>query len=242
MGKKDFSIGDAVRFGWDTMKNNLGFLIPAVLIMWLAAAIPSGLSSFSYRMPLVAAAIYSLIFGIISFVIGMFVNMAQIKVGLRFSRGETADFPDLFNEYPRFWDFLLGSILYGLIVLGGLILLIIPGIYWAIKYHFYGYLIIDQGMGPVDAIKKSGELTDGVKWDLLVFWLALLGIYILGFLACCIGVLFAIPVILVAVAYVYRTLLIATMTPQAQQAPPVQAPGPPPGQPQPPAAPPGPPA
>ena len=236
MGKKDFSIGDAVQFGWDTMKNNLGFLIPAVLIMWLAAAIPSGLSSFSYRMPLVAAAIYSLIFGIISFVIGMFVNMAQIKVGLRFSRGETADFPDLLNEYPRFWDFLLGSILYGLIVLGGLILLIIPGIYWGIKYHFYGYLIIDQGMGPVDAIKKSGELTDGVKWDLLVFWLALLGIYILGFLACCIGVLFAIPVILVAVAYVYRTLLIATMTPQAQQAPPVQAPGPPP------AAPPEPPA
>jgi len=236
MGKKDFSIGDAVQFGWDTMKNNLGFLIPAVLIMWLAAAIPSGLSSFSYRMPLVAAAIYSLIFGIISFVIGMFVNMAQIKVGLRFSRGETADFPDLLNEYPRFWDFLLGSILYALIVIGGLILLIIPGIYWGIKYHFYGYLIIDQGMGPVDAIKKSGELTDGVKWDLLVFWLALLGIYILGFLACCIGVLFAIPVILVAVAYVYRTLLIATMTPQAQQAPPVQAPGPPP------AAPPEPPA
>ena len=236
MGKKDFSIGDAVQFGWDTMKNNLGFLIPAVLIMWLAAAIPSGLSSFSYRMPLVAAAIYSLIFGIISFVIGMFVNMAQIKVGLRFSRGETADFPDLLNEYPRFWDFLLGSILYALIVIGGLILLIIPGIYWGIKYHFYGYLIIDQGMGPVDAIKKSGELTDGVKWDLLVFWLALLGIYILGFLACCVGVLFAIPVILVAVAYVYRTLLIATMTPQAQQAPPVQAPGPPP------AAPPEPPA
>ena len=240
MGKKDFSIGDAVQFGWDTMKNNLGFLIPAVLIMWLAAAIPSGLSSFSYRMPLVAAAIYSLIFGIISFVIGMFVNMAQIKVGLRFSRGETADFPDLLNEYPRFWDFLLGSILYALIVIGGLILLIIPGIYWGIKYHFYGYLIIDQGMGPVDAIKKSGELTDGVKWDLLVFWLALLGIYILGFLACCVGVLFAIPVILVAVAYVYRTLLIATMTPLAQQAPPVQAPGPPPAIP--PAAPPEPPA
>jgi len=237
MGKKDFSIGDAVRFGWDTMKNNISFFILMIIILWLVAAIPSGLSSFSYRMSLGAAAIYGLIFGIISFVVGMFVNMAQIKVGLRFSKGETADFPDLFNEYPRFWDFLLGSILYGLIVLGGLILLIIPGIYWGIKYYFYGYLIIDQGMGPVDAIKKSGELTDGVKWNFLVLWLALFGIYILGFLACCVGVIFAIPVIIVAVAYVYRTLLVATMAPQAQQAPPpVQAPGPPP------AAPPEPPA
>lgn len=237
MDKKDFSIGDAVQFGWDTMKNNLGFLIPAVLIMWLAAAIPSGLGGLTGYHSISTAAIFGLIFGLISFVVGMFVNMAQIKIGLRFSKGETADFPDLYNEYPRFWDFLLGSILYALIVIGGLILLIIPGIYWAIKYHFYGYLIIDQGMGPMDAIKKSGELTDGVKWNLLVFWLALFGIYILGFLACCVGVLFAIPVILVAVAYVYRTLLVATMGPQAQQVPPqVQA------SPQPPAAPPEPPA
>ena len=224
MGNKDFSIGDAVSFGWDTMKNNLSFFILAVLIMWGAEIIPSALESFSYRMSLGVAAGYGFFFGIISFVIGMFVNMATIKIGLRFSKGETADFPDLINEYPRFWDFLLGSILYALIVIGGLILLIIPGIYWAIKYHFYGYLIIDQGMGPMDAIKKSGELTDGVKWNLLVFWLATFGIFILGFLACCVGVLFAIPVIMVAVAYVYRTLLVATMGQQAQQAPPpVQA-------------------
>ena len=222
MGKKDFSIGNAVQFGWDTMKNNIAFFIIMIIILWVVAAIPSGLSSFSYRMSLGAAVVYSFIFGIISFVVGMFVNMAQIKIGLRFSKGETADFPDLINEWPRFWDFLLGSILYALIVIGGLILLIIPGIYWAIKYHFYGYLIIDRGLGPMDAIKKSGELTDGAKWNLLVFWLALFGIYILGFLACCVGILFAIPVIIVAVAYVYRTLLVATMAPQAQQAPPVQ--------------------
>jgi hypothetical protein len=232
MGKKDFSIGDAVQFGWDTMKNNMAFLVLAVLIMWVAAAIPSGLGSIGYRSVSTAAA-FGLIFGVISFVVGMFVNMAQIKISLRFSKGETADFPDLINEYPRFWDFLLGSILYALIVLGGLILLIIPGIYWAIKYHFYGYLIIDQGMGPMDAIRKSGELTDGVKWNLLLFWLVLVGIYILGFLACCVGILFAIPVMMVAVAYVYRTLLVATMTPQVQQAPPSA---------QPPAAPPQPPA
>jgi len=219
MAKKSFSIGDAVQFGWDTMKNNIGFFIPVILILWLAAAIPSGLSSLSYNMPIGAAVVYGFIFGIISFVIGMFVNMAQIKIGLRFSKGDTADFEDLYNEYPRFWDFLLGSILYALIVIGGLILLIIPGIYWAIKYHFYGYLIIDQGMGPMDAIKKSGELTDGVKWNLLVFDLAMMGIYILGFLACCVGVLFAIPVILVSIAHVYRTLLVATMAPLADQPP-----------------------
>lgn len=37
--EKDFSIGDAVSFGWNAMKMNLGFFIPAVLILWVAGAI-----------------------------------------------------------------------------------------------------------------------------------------------------------------------------------------------------------
>ena len=67
----------------------------------------------------------------------------------------------------------------------------------------------------MDAIKKSGELTRGVWWNLLVFWFALFGIYILGFLACIVGLLFAIPVMVVEVAYVYRTLPVATTSQQA---------------------------
>lgn len=210
MSDKTFSVGDAVSFGWYAMKNNLGFFIPAVLILWAAGAIPGGLQSLNYYMSTVAAAVWAGIFGLVSFVVGIFVNMAQIRIGLRFADGDVADFPDLLADYRKFLDVLVGSILYGLLVFAGLILLIIPGIYWAVRYQFFGYLILDQEYGPVDAIKRSGELTRGVWWNLFAFWLTMLGIWILGFLACCVGVLFAMPVIIVAIAYVYRTLLAAT--------------------------------
>lgn len=227
--EKDFSIGDAVSFGWNAMKTNLGFFIPAVLILWVAGAIPGGIQSMSMYMSSAAAALWSALFGLVGFVVSLFVTMAQIRIGLKFCSGEKADFPDLVSDYRRFLDFLIGSILFGLIVLGGLILLIIPGIYWAVRYHFYGYLILDQGMSPVDAIKRSGQLTRGVWWHLFGFWLAIFGIAFLGLIACCVGLLFAIPVMIVATAYVYRTLLAATPLEMPAPAPELP-PQPPPAQ------------
>jgi len=244
MDEKTFSIGDAVGFGWETTKNNLGFLILAVLILWIVSAIPGGLQSPFY-MSRGAAAVAGIIFSLLSIVVGVFVNMAQIRIGLRFCSGETADFEDLYNEYPKFVDMLIGMILYGLIILAGFILLIIPGIYWAIRYHYVGYLIIDQNMKPVAALKRSGELTRGVWWHLLGFWIVMWALTMLGIILCCVGLLFTTPIVIIATAYVYRTLLARTpatnvqgsqLPPQPQtqppmQQPPAQAPMQPPAQP-----------
>jgi uncharacterized membrane protein len=231
MAESKFSIGDAVNYGWDAMKNNLGFFIPVVLILWVAGAIPGGLQSLSAYMGTAAAVVWSTVFGLASFVVGMFINMAQVRIGLKFCDGEVADFPDMVSDYHRFLDFLVGSILFFLIVFAGFLLLIIPGIYWAVRYQFFSYLILDQGMSPVDAIKRSGQITRGSWWHIFVFMLAIWGITVLGFLACCVGILFAIPVVVVAVAYVYRSLLAAAgAVPQAGPTPPPVPQEPPPAQ------------
>ena len=49
-------------------------------------------------------------------------------MSLRLSDKENAGYADLFSCFPLFFKYLIGSILYGLIVIGGLLLLIIPGI------------------------------------------------------------------------------------------------------------------
>lgn len=215
MPEKDFSIGDAVNFGWYTMKTNLGFFIPAVLIIWGISAVPSGFQWVAGLADAPVMVVLYLLLAIISLVVGIFLSMAQIRIGLRYCSGEKADFPDLVSSYPRFGDFLLGSILFGLIVFAGFILLIIPGIYWGVRYRFFGYYILDRDMKPVEAIKASGRMTRGVWWHLFVFWLAMFGIRLLGILACCVGLLFAVPVEMVSIAYVYRALLAVTPEPAA---------------------------
>lgn len=217
MDQKRFDIGQAVSYGWESFKDNIGFLILTVIV----AGFLSGISSSPYSSFMDNSGViigYSVIMFILELAIGVFVGMAWIRIGLKLVSQEKPDFPDWYMSYEKFWNFLAGQILFFLIVLGGLILLIVPGVIWAIKYQFYGFLILDRDMDAVEAIKKSGEMTKGVKGELFLFWLAMIGINLLGFLACCVGTLVSVPITYVAHAYVYRSLL-ATEA-QVVQAPP----------------------
>jgi uncharacterized membrane protein len=116
-----------------------------------------------------------------------------------------------------FFKYLIGDILYGLIIIGGLILLIIPGIIWAIQFQFFGYLIIDKGLGPIEALKKSSKITKGAKWDLFLLGILLVLINILGALALLVGLFATIPTTMIANAFVYRKLLSQTETLQENE-------------------------
>lgn len=214
MDERRFTISDAVGYGWDAMKNNMGYLVLVVLIAWVAGGIPSGLQSLASNGRLFWL---STILGLISLAVSVFIGIAFTRIGLKLTAGEQCDYEDLYNGYPLFWNYLAGTILYGLIVLGGLILLIVPGIYWGIKYAFYGYFIVDQEMGPIEALRQSGKITYGDKWYLLGFWIVMFGVWLIGVILCGVGLLFAIPIILVATAYVFRKL--ASSVPASSSAP-----------------------
>jgi hypothetical protein len=88
-------------------------------------------------------ALFAVIIAIISLIIFILLEVVFSRSPLNFRDGKVPDVEDLFRGYPHFLNYLAASILYGLMVAIGLILLIIPGIYLALKYQFYGYLIVD---------------------------------------------------------------------------------------------------
>jgi uncharacterized membrane protein len=218
MANNRFSKKEAVKFGWEAMKGNLVFFILFLLVAWVVSGGVNFLGN-PYWGPDIF--FFSFFFNLLSAVVSIFIAMAVIKIGLRLSAaaGETAEVSDAWSAYPFFLNYLVGSILYGLIIIGGLILLIVPGIIWGIKYSMFGYLIIDKEIGPVEALKKSGEITKGFKWDLFLLGLLFLGITILGALVCGVGLFAAIPTVLVAHAYVYRKLAYGAAVEEAPPAP-----------------------
>ncbi len=231
MEGKKFLKGEALSFGWETAKANIGFFVVFLLLMWLAQVIftaPSG--SWWGKVYFWSPILY-----LLNMVVSVFINLAVVRVVLRFNHGETAELSDLWMGYPQFLDFLVGSILYGLLVFAGLILCVIPGIYWGIKYQFYGYCIMDKNVGPVEGIKMSGRLTQGSWWNL--FWLGLLQgcVVFLGMLACLVGLFWAMPTAMIAHGYAYVRL--AAVEPQALMPAPASepVPGTPPMPPVPPA-------
>lgn len=217
----NFTYNEALGAGWGKMKKHFWFFVGLLVVIWLIQVIPTGFANF-FKEKMVF--IYVLLV-IVAWVLQILVKMGTIKITLDILDKDSASLSTLFSFANLLVKFILGSILYGLIILGGLILLIVPGIIWAIKYQFFAYLIVDKNMSPMEAIKKSGEITAGKKGKLFLLGLLFALINIAGALCLLIGLFVTIPTTMVAMAYVYRKLMgeIAVPEPAAPAEPIVPA-------------------
>ena len=169
------------------------------LVYWIPGAIAD---FFEESVPLLSGLI-----SLAGWVLYIIASMGLIKLALSYCDSKKGEFSYLFSNYRLFFKYFFGSILYALIVIGGLILFIIPGIIWAIMFQFFPYFVVDKGLGPIEALKKSAAITSGAKWTLFLFCILACLINLLGALCLMVGLFVTIPVTLVAYAAVYRKLL-----------------------------------
>ena len=200
---KAFTIDGAIQFAWSKVKAQLGFFIGfTVLIIVLEVINGFVQSSFEDA----GLGIFFFIYLIIGIVIGVIVGLWQIRIALDVTDGNKATFESIQKVIPLIGKALITQILYGVIVVIGFFLLIIPGFIWAIKYQFAIYFIVDKNMSPFEALEASGKITKGEKWHLFFFGLALGIVVLVGLILLGIGLLVAVPVAIVAPAYVFRQL------------------------------------
>jgi len=232
MTTKVFSISEALHFGWNTTKSNLGIIIGFFITISVIFRILSIISNIAPE-----NIFLGVILSIITAVLLITVMMGMIKTALRLYDQEKARFSDFFSQYHLFFSYLFATFLWGLITWAGLILLIIPGIIWGIKYFFCDYFVIDKKSKPIEAFKQSAAITRGIKWQLFVFFVVIGLISILGtlphlislfvtfpaFMLVLDGLLLSIvsfitiPITILATAFVYRKLLAQTEIATASQ-------------------------
>lgn len=202
MEGKSFSIGEALRFGWGAALSNFWFFVGVLAVVVLVTTILSVLSEFFIAdVPFI-----SFFFALVSWVVGIIVSLGLLGIMLAFADGQKPPLAKLFSYAHLFFNYLFASAIYGLIVIAGLLLLIVPGIIWAIKFQFYPFAIIDKGLGSLAALKESSRITQGVKMKLFLFGLVITGVNFLGALVLGLGLLVTIPTTMVATAFVYRRL------------------------------------
>ncbi len=199
-----FSIKESVKYGWQITMANFWFFVGIISVSLIISYAPAILDKLVKADDPVLN-FMNIVVQLIFWYLGMVITLGLIKISLKFYDKEKVDFFDLFLSYPLFLKYLWSSIVYRLIVLGGLILLVIPGIIWAIKFQFYPYFIV-EGKGPIEAIKLSGQITQGAKWHLFLLGLVLALICLAGLLALIIGTFVTMPLALMAMAFVYRKL------------------------------------
>ncbi len=195
METKTVAIGPAFRFGWESIKKDFWYFMGLGVISIVLGGI-SGKDGFD------GAAL-----SLVGFLLSIWISCGMLWLTVNYVRENKLPISDLFGQARYFWRMLGACLLIGLIFVLGLILFVIPGIYWILKYQFAPYLIVDRNLRVRDAMKTSAEMTKGIKWRLLVFALSCIGVAILGALALGVGILVATPIIWLASAYLYVSLL-----------------------------------
>jgi len=110
---------------------------------------------------------------------------------LRAVRGEKIVFREVITGFNQFIDVIFSRILVMGIVGMGIVLLIIPGIIFAIKLSLVPYLVMDKKLDAITAVKESWRLTNGYGWTIFGFALLAIPIFIGGLIAFIVGIVIA---------------------------------------------------
>ena len=144
---------------------------------------------------------------------------------LRAIRGEEVKASDVFSAFSCFGRAWTTQMLFTLIILGGLFLLIVPGIIFSLMFGMCVYAVMDKKMSAVESVKYSKKITKGYRGLIFVLYVAiglltLLGIpfayglqkldsnlIFIGLIPYLINVVFVLPWTAAAVAAAYDSLV-----------------------------------
>ena len=205
------SIGDCIRFGWETFKQRPWILIGAFVLAMVISVVPGLFGPHPTIGPdgeLIPAppSTFGTIISLVSIVVSMFVGLGLTNFSLKAHDNiSTVELGDLWNPAP-FLSFVGAHILTVIAIALGFLAFIIPGFIVSMGLAFVPYLVVDKNLGPIEAIKESWRVTKGHKMQLFLLFLALMGLNIIGVLAFLIGIFVTVPITMLAFAHAYRTV------------------------------------
>lgn len=212
-----FVATDAVAYGWNAFKNNVGPLVVISVVIFLVSAISSSLQS-SARDQWFASTAFSLAGALVS----MILTMGLIRAALMIVDGRTPSVSDVFRT-DDLGVYIVAAILSWLITVVGIVLCILPGLIAAFLLSLFGYAIIDHYESgvrvpqstAVGALRTSYEIVSRNVGGYIVLLLLLFVVNLVGAALCLVGLLVSMPVSAVATAYAWRQFTGGVIVPQA---------------------------
>ncbi|OGF21061.1 hypothetical protein A2316_03040 [Candidatus Falkowbacteria bacterium RIFOXYB2_FULL_38_15] len=160
-----------VKESWKIYKDN--FLLFLKIISWLF--IPTVIWTIIAVSDLtkVAAVPIDICLAFIYIILSLFVSIALILASDNLAKGKNVDLKELFNlTYSKLLPFLWVSILANLAIFGGILLLIVPGIIFAVLFSFAPMATLLDGEKGTLALSYSKKLVKDNFWGVLWRWVA----------------------------------------------------------------------
>ena len=212
MKHKDFTYGELLHESFNLTKKHFWFLLGLFAINIVVSGVTD-------TIPVVGQ------------IISLLLSIATLYSVLRIASGNKPSYRDMLSpieDRQILWHYLLAMlamfVLYGLgasfiymkyafsSMIGNSIIPALVAaaaamgtVYFSVRLGFFGYFILeDRNAGPVEAFKKSWDMTDNHMWKLIGFLGIALLLNIIGVTLLMLGLLFTIPMTMIATALIYK--------------------------------------
>lgn len=197
-----FSKIDALRYGFEKTKKDPVTIIGISLVLAIYWTIPFYIINFFFSVN----KFIGIIFLLFTLCINLLMLMGYIKVLLEVYNGNKVSLKDLFYHYQKFPDFLIGILFFIFLLSVGFIFLILPAIYFGVRFSFSFFNILQGRGSALTSFKSSWTLTKKEFFNLLLLYIFLVFLNFLGFLFFIVGLAFTLPVSFLSVVYAYKEI------------------------------------
>lgn len=198
---KTFSIKEALKRGWDLFTKHWVTLLLLGVMFVILGAIQEMFDKDMYWFNPIAWIVM-----IASIIVQILVQIGATKLLLNIEDGREVELMSVFSHKNLFWKYIGASILCSVMIMVGLVLLIIPGLYLFSRFGFTLTALVDRNLGIKEAFKASSDMTEGMRLKVLGFVAVIILLNILGAIPFGLGLVISIPVTALAWMHVYRTL------------------------------------
>lgn len=208
----DFTIGGLLSEAWQLTKGTKGIIIGGFVVFYLAIFVASFIiggvlgifSMFSENLVLIIISqlLTTIFASAVSYPFIAGLNM----IGIRRAAGQPFSFNEIFSHFGRTLPLLGVAVLMMLLIYLGMILLLIPGIYLAVAYMLAIPLVVERGLSPWQAMEASRKAITQ-HWFKVFGLFLLLGLIVsISAIPLLIGLVWTIPLFVVAMGVLYRTI------------------------------------
>jgi uncharacterized membrane protein len=169
---------------------------------------PGGFVGFCLLYLLIQAVLHSIPYvgAVASFAVSTPLLMGNFFVSAKLLHGQTPEFRDFFSGFQYLLPLLLLSLVAGLFIGIGTLLLIIPGLYLLVAYMFASYLVVDRRLDFWPAMELSRRTVHPRWFGFFAFALLVILLNLAGTVALGVGLLVTIPLSFCAVTAAYAEI------------------------------------
>jgi uncharacterized membrane protein len=203
MSKLNIDIAPLFKYSYKVYRKYASFIIGVMVTYFILALVPQlYLYLYTPKDPTTELQVFSFI----AVIVRIFLSLGFTKIMLYLIDDRPVEIADLVNNGRIFLSYVGAYFIYFIVVGIGVVLLIIPGIYLAVRLQFYPYYIIENHDASVVAFQKSWYATEGFIIELIAFGACVLILNFIGAVFFGVGLIFTYPLTTMATAAVFRSL------------------------------------